>query len=491
MRDRERLRHGRSVEGVSPRHPAALLPWLQVAAGNAQFPGISRGRTASLRQRGRARVREDPRLPRRPLAVRAAHVRARAGRGRPRRRGVHARLLPPRAGSLPRGDGDEAVARHPQEPQAAQAAGALSRGARSSSSTSATSSGSRPATGCARRAERAGCTAGDGSASVYLGAAEIAARVRELGAELARDYADREPVLVGSLKACVPFVADLSRAIADRARARLRRARRLRRRRDGRPRADPLPQGPRPARSPAATCVIVDEVVDTGLTMHYLAGRSRCASPRRSPARRSSTARTGGSSTTSRSATSASRSRTSSSSATASTSTSAGATCPTCTSSSSRSAVAQPESLAMAKLWAWTRPRHSSEPLPRGPPDRRRGVPPHALPRAPVPRPGVHRLRRLHRPGQLRDEHRRRLAVRLHARLGDRRLEPDGGADPDALGEARDRDAARTCPRSAASSSRAAPRVCSGSRPRRSRWRPTWPSSSAPRSASTCCSGRA
>ena len=40
------------------------------------------------------------------------------------------------------------------------------------------------------------------------------ARVRELGAEIARDYRDREPLLVGSLKACVPFVVDLSRSIS-------------------------------------------------------------------------------------------------------------------------------------------------------------------------------------------------------------------------------------------------------------------------------------
>ena len=56
-----------------------------------------------------------------------------------------------------------------------------------------------------------------------------------------------------------------------------------------------------------------------------------------------------------------------------------------------------------------------------------------------VPRPRVRRLRRLHRPGQLRHQHRRRLEVRLHALLGDPRLEPDGDADPDALGQARDR----------------------------------------------------
>jgi len=37
--------------------------------------------------------------------------------------------------------------------------------------------------------------------------------VRELGAEIAGDYAGREPVLVASLKSSVPFVADLSRAL--------------------------------------------------------------------------------------------------------------------------------------------------------------------------------------------------------------------------------------------------------------------------------------
>jgi len=37
--------------------------------------------------------------------------------------------------------------------------------------------------------------------------------VRELGEAIARDYEGREPVLVGALKACVVFLADLSRAL--------------------------------------------------------------------------------------------------------------------------------------------------------------------------------------------------------------------------------------------------------------------------------------
>ena len=45
---------------------------------------------------------------------------------------------------------------------------------------------------------------------VYLRREEIAARVRELGAEIARDYAGKEPILVAPLKASVVFLVDLS-----------------------------------------------------------------------------------------------------------------------------------------------------------------------------------------------------------------------------------------------------------------------------------------
>jgi hypoxanthine phosphoribosyltransferase len=48
---------------------------------------------------------------------------------------------------------------------------------------------------------------------VYLSADEIAARVGELGAEIARDYAGREPLLVAVLKASFVFLVDLSRAV--------------------------------------------------------------------------------------------------------------------------------------------------------------------------------------------------------------------------------------------------------------------------------------
>ena len=48
---------------------------------------------------------------------------------------------------------------------------------------------------------------------VYLSREEIRARVGELGAQIAADYAGREPVLITLLKGAFIFLADLSRAV--------------------------------------------------------------------------------------------------------------------------------------------------------------------------------------------------------------------------------------------------------------------------------------
>ena len=47
----------------------------------------------------------------------------------------------------------------------------------------------------------------------YLSAEEIAGRVAELGEEIADDYDSRDPLLVAPLKASVVFLADLSRRV--------------------------------------------------------------------------------------------------------------------------------------------------------------------------------------------------------------------------------------------------------------------------------------
>lgn len=104
--------------------------------------------------------------------------------------------------------------------------------------------------------------------------------MRELGAELARDYADAEPILVGSLKASVVFVSDLSRAtqIAHAldfvelagygpdsetgGHARIRFLKDL----DG--------------RIAGRDVVVIEDVIDTGLTLNYLVRQLELRQPR-------------------------------------------------------------------------------------------------------------------------------------------------------------------------------------------------------------------
>ena len=99
--------------------------------------------------------------------------------------------------------------------------------------------------------------------------------MRELGAELARDYEGREPLLVGALRACIPFLCDLSRAIpivhaldfvelsgyGDGA--------------DGIRFLKDLD-----AEIEGRDVVLVDNVVDTGLTMNHLVRSLRLRNPR-------------------------------------------------------------------------------------------------------------------------------------------------------------------------------------------------------------------
>jgi len=49
---------------------------------------------------------------------------------------------------------------------------------------------------------------------VVVSAEAVAARVRELGAEITQEYTGRAPLLVGVLKGAAMFMSDLSRAIA-------------------------------------------------------------------------------------------------------------------------------------------------------------------------------------------------------------------------------------------------------------------------------------
>ena len=60
---------------------------------------------------------------------------------------------------------------------------------------------------------RAGRSENGDVGAVYLTRDEIAARVAELGAEIGREYAGLDPLLVAPLKSSVVFLADLTRAL--------------------------------------------------------------------------------------------------------------------------------------------------------------------------------------------------------------------------------------------------------------------------------------
>ncbi|MBX3096521.1 MAG: hypoxanthine phosphoribosyltransferase [Fimbriimonadaceae bacterium] len=51
------------------------------------------------------------------------------------------------------------------------------------------------------------------SLNVLLTEDQIQSRIRELGIQVTADYAGERPVFLGVLKGCIPFIADLARAV--------------------------------------------------------------------------------------------------------------------------------------------------------------------------------------------------------------------------------------------------------------------------------------
>lgn len=113
-------------------------------------------------------------------------------------------------------------------------------------------------------------------AGVLLDEARIASRVAELGAQITSDYAGREVVLVTLLRGGLYFLADLCRAI------------------DGETRLDFMgisaygsadhQGGVRITKDldediEAAHVLVVEDIIDTGLTLNYLLGVLRSRNP--------------------------------------------------------------------------------------------------------------------------------------------------------------------------------------------------------------------
>ena len=113
---------------------------------------------------------------------------------------------------------------------------------------------------------------------VLLSSDQIQARILEMGKEIAADYQGREPHLVGVLKGACPFMTDLAQAIelpltldyiavssygkATKSSGEVKLVKDLDQGLDGR------------------DLVVVEDIVDTGLTLNYLVNLLRARGPR-------------------------------------------------------------------------------------------------------------------------------------------------------------------------------------------------------------------
>jgi len=102
--------------------------------------------------------------------------------------------------------------------------------------------------------------------AVYLTRAEIGARVAELGAEIAADYAGLDPVLIAPLKSSLVFLADLTRQIPVPHTLDMVEIAPYTEGRDGGVRLLKDVDAPLTGRH----VVLVEDVVDTGMTLHFL-----------------------------------------------------------------------------------------------------------------------------------------------------------------------------------------------------------------------------
>jgi hypoxanthine phosphoribosyltransferase len=101
---------------------------------------------------------------------------------------------------------------------------------------------------------------------VYLSRAEIAARVAELGTEIAGAYDGLDPILVAPLKSSIVFLADLTRALGIRHTLDVIELAPYTDGEDGGVRLLKDVDSPLEGRH----VLLVEDVVDTGLTLHFL-----------------------------------------------------------------------------------------------------------------------------------------------------------------------------------------------------------------------------
>lgn len=117
----------------------------------------------------------------------------------------------------------------------------------------------------------------DDVSQILFTAAQIQARVWEIGQQISQDYAGQNPLLVGVLKGVVPFMADLLRAITIPVEVDFMAitSYSASSRHEGMVRLEKDLEVPVNGRS----LLFVEDIIDTGLTLNYLLKTLRARSP--------------------------------------------------------------------------------------------------------------------------------------------------------------------------------------------------------------------
>jgi hypoxanthine phosphoribosyltransferase len=108
---------------------------------------------------------------------------------------------------------------------------------------------------------------------VLFDATAIAARVEELGAQISRDYAGKRPLLIGVLNAAATFLSDLSRAVAIPCELDVIAVTKFD------PGAGIRIQKDTSASVEGRHVVLVDDTIDTGMTLQYIVRTLRSRQP--------------------------------------------------------------------------------------------------------------------------------------------------------------------------------------------------------------------
>jgi hypoxanthine phosphoribosyltransferase len=115
-------------------------------------------------------------------------------------------------------------------------------------------------------------------AEVLFSPEQIARRINEVGAEISRAFEGREICVVGLMKSCLVFMADLIRAIPGELTVHLVRVSSVRDEGSGIPRTEIIYSTTIPYAG--KDILLLDDIVDTGITLNFLLDHIREHNPR-------------------------------------------------------------------------------------------------------------------------------------------------------------------------------------------------------------------